>query len=623
MAMASSRTKDRVTAYAKAVVSGKEVAGPLVRAAGQRHLDDLKNGEKRGLYFDLDAANRAIRFFETQLTIEGKVEDEYGDEYVDTKPFILHPSQAFKAGSVFGWYRKIKGKGRGRNAKPDRWVRRFKTVYDEEAKGNGKSPFAAGVGWLCFVADGVMSAEVYFAGTKKEQAAIAFRDAVKMRNNSPALRKRVDCSGTDDPLKCWQMAHLPSGSFMKPISKDGAHSGPRPNCAIVDEYHEHKTDDVLGMLKAGFKGKPNPLLVVITNSGSDLKSPCGIMHTFAKSVVTGDYSKGDIAAADSMFVFITGLDEGDDPLNDPSCWRKANPLLGVTITEDYLAEQVAEAKAMVSKQNRVLRLNFNVWTDAADAWITREVWERCERPKMKIEDFFGRKAYAGIDLSFTTDMSAVAIAFPDDDEGYDVFVEYWRPKEGLEAAVDSDKVRYDLWAKDGFINLTPGKVIKLRHLSNRLSWYADNFDLEACAYDAYRHKELADDLADLNVILPLIEHPQGFRRAKMDNPHVHGQKVESPLWMPNSCQELENAIIEERVRVHVNDCLRWNVSSAVVREDPAGTDNWIFDKRRATGRIDGIVAMAMALGSAKFLGEWQPPVSPWEDDNFVLEDLNG
>ena len=270
-------------------------------------------------------------------------------------------------------------------------------------------------------------------------------------------------------------------------------------------------------------------------------------------------------------------------------------------------------------QNKILRLNFCQWTDSASAWITREMWESVEDPTLNWDKMRGRRCFTADDLSFTTDMSARAFVFPDDEGGYDVLVKFWRPEEGLKEAVDRDKVRYDVWAKNGDIDLTPGKVIKLPPIAANMGEAMDFFEVESSAYDKYRHKELADLMADLGVIPPLIEHPQGFRRGQVQNPNSPTQKIDNPLWMPSSCQELHNAIIEGRLRVQVNACLRWNVSSAVVRENPAGTDDWIFDKRRATGRIDGLVAVAMAVGAAKYVGGWQPPVSPWEDPTFKFE----
>ena len=599
---------DRVKAYALAVTSKKEVAGPLVRAACKRHLDDLKNGAARGLRFDLDEAHKAILFFEKVLCVEGD------GEFV---PFQLHPSQAFIVGSLYGW-KMWHGErdARGRIKKDaGKWRRRFRTAYIEQGKGNGKSPLAAGVAMKSFVADGELSAEVYIGATLKDQAMIAFRDAVKMREQSPQLRKRIGTSGKN-PV--WQMWHTPSGSFMKPLAKDGAKSGPRPNCVIIDEYHEHKTSELLEMLEAGFKKRENPLLFIITNSGDDRKSPCAVMHDFCARIVKGETEGLDPLAADQTFAYICALDPGDDPLKDESCWKKANPLLGITIKRDYLAKAVAKARSLPAHQNRVLRLNFCVWTDAADAWITREIWDSVQAPAVTWQAMKGRECYAGLDLSYTTDMSAAAFVFPRDGNQYDAFVRFWRPREGLREASEKDRVRYDLWADAGDISLTDGKVIKLAPIADLLAQAQRDFVLKRVAYDRYRLKELGDNLTDEGITLPLMEHPQGFRRTTTTNPNAPTQKIENPLWMPNSCQETENAIIEARIRIQPNPALTWNVASAVCREDPAGTDNWIFDKRRATGRIDGLVALAMSIGAAKDVGGWKPPSSPWDVPGFSI-----
>lgn len=598
-----------MTAYAESVTSGKEIAGPYVRLACKRHIDDLKTAKKRGLRFDVEAAETAFKFFEGVLKVQkGR----------QIAAFELHPSQAFIIGSLYGWYMwevDCDDDGKPLKKGAGRWRRRFRTAYVEQGKGNGKSPLAAGVAMKAFVADGELGAQVYIGGALKEQAMIAFKDAVLMRESAPLLRKRIGTSGRN-PV--WQMYHTPSGSIMKPLAKDGGISGPRPNCGIIDEYHEHKTADLLEMIEAGFKGRENPLLFIITNSGADRKSPCGIQHDFCLRVLKGETEGMDPLAADQTFAYICALDPGDDPLKDESCWRKANPLLGVTIKRDYLAKAVAQARSMPSKQNKVLRLNFCCWTDAADAWITRDMWDAVQAPAVTWQAMKGRKCYAGLDLSFTTDMSALALVFPDDAGGYDALVKFWRPKEGLREASERDRVRYDLWAEAGDIELTEGKVIKLAPIADMLAQAQQDFDLQAVAYDRYRLKELGDQLTDQGVTLPLIEHPQGFRRSTTTNPNDPRQKIENPLWMPNSCQETENAIIEARLRVAINPALTWNVASAVCREDPAGTDNFIFDKRRATGRIDGLVALAMGIGAAKDVGGWTPPSSPWEDPNFSL-----
>ncbi|EKN6392352.1 phage terminase small subunit P27 family, partial [Yersinia enterocolitica] len=276
-----SSSVDPVTQYAIDVTSGKIVAGPDIRHACERHLRDLELGPARGLVWDVEAVSRVIAFFANVLKLNG------GDH--EGKPFILLSWQCFVIGSIFGW-------------KSSDGTRRFRMVYVESGKGSGKSPLAGGVGLYCMMADKEPRAEVYAAATKKDQAMILFRDAVSMVDQSPALSQRVVKSGTG--LNVWNLAFLQTGSFFKPISSDDGQSGPRPHCALIDEVHEHKTNQVVEMMRAGTKGRRQALIFLITNSGHDKTSVCYDYHEYGKKVASGDLED------DSFFSFICSLDEG-------------------------------------------------------------------------------------------------------------------------------------------------------------------------------------------------------------------------------------------------------------------------------------------------------------------------
>ena len=551
---------DRATEYAKRVVSGAVIAGPHVRAACRRHLADLKRSD---LEWRVEESERAIRFFSAVLTVEVERKDEYGELVSEVVPFDLHESQCFIVGSLCGWYKN--------------GVRRFRTAYIEAAKGNGKSPLGAGLGLYFMLCLGKERAEVYAAAAQKDQAQICFRDAVSMWQRSPQLATRLIPRG-QNPVH--ELTHLESGSFFRPISSENkGKSGARVFFAAVDEVHEHPSGEVIGMLRAGVKSSQG-LIFEITNSGYDRNSICYEHHDYSVKVVNGEIEN------DSWFALVYGLDKDDDPFTDESCWVKANPLLGITIQPDYIREQVREARGMPSKESLVRRLHFCEWVDAAETWIGREAWERVEAD-IELSDYEGRVCFGGLDLSYTTDLSALALVFPDEGDRYDAFLWFFKPREGLQEAVERDRVPYDVWARQGYLTLTEGSVIKLSPIAEVLAEIASRFSLQSVAYDRYRHRELAMHLLDEGLDIPMQEHPQGFRR-----------QGDNPLWMPSSVQELENAIIEGRLRVHVNPVLRWNVSSVVIRHDPAGTDNRIFDKRKSTGRIDGVVALAMAVGAA-------------------------
>jgi phage terminase large subunit-like protein len=553
---------DPVTRHAERVLSGEFIAGPLVRAACQRHIDDLSRGHERGLSWHPDEVDRVVRYFATILTVEVEREED-GETVSEAVPFVLHESQVFIVGSLFGW----------KNA---RGHRRFRRGYIEIGKGNGKSPLAAGIGHYMMTATKKLRAEVYSAATDRDQAAILFRDAVEMWRRSPALYRRLIPSG-QNPV--WQLTHLESASFFKPISSEKkGKSGIRPYCGLIDEVHEHPDNSVIEMLRAGTKGNQQALILEITNSGSDRGSVCWDEHVYTAKVCTGEEQN------DAWFGYICSLDEKDEPFEDESCWVKANPLLGVSIHPEFVREQVAEAKGMPSKENFVRRLHFCQWTDAADSWIPKSDWDAVET-QLRLEDYRGEECFAGLDLSYTRDLSALALLFPTGNDTADMFVFFWKPKDGLNEAINRDKAPYDLFAKNGHLFLTEGKVIKLPPIGQKLAEIQNDFDLIGVGYDRYRHRELDSDLLDLGIEVPMFEHPQGFRRTPGTD-----------MWMPDSFQEFENMITERRIRVCTNPLMRRCVSSTVVRYDPAGTDNHIPDKRKSLNRIDGVSAGAMAVG---------------------------
>lgn len=567
----NSSTDDPTTAYARAVVSGEIVAGPHVRDACARHFRDLDEGPARGLVFDTEAAERFFRFCRVVLRL--------GEGQFDGQPLELHPAQKFICGSLFGW--KFKATG----------MRRFRRAYIEQGKGNGKSPMAGAIGLYGLVADGESGAQIYSAGATKEQAGILFRDAVGMVDKSPSLSGNIRRSG--GPGREYNLAHLKSGSFFRPVSRETKKtgSGPRPHFALCDEVHEHPDGGVIEILERGFKFRQQPLLLMITNSGSDRKSICWQERKHAVAVCSGEVED------DTTFGYVCALDEGDDPFEDASCWIKANPLLGVTITADYLALQVAQAKNIAAKANGIRRLHFCQWTDAETAWMSRAAWEAVEDHTLDLEDFDGKRCVAGLDLSAKSDLTAKALVFDDGrtEDGqpkFAAFVQGYTPAETMRARAEKDGAPYDLWAEAGFITATPGKKTRLDFIARDLLDDASRFDLDFVAYDQFLIADFVGVLDDLGAALPMLDHPQGWTKRKRETDD--GEEI--TLWMPGSIDSLETLILEGRIRVHVNPALRSAVMSATFERSPA--DLRRFTKQRATARIDMAVALAMAVGAA-------------------------
>jgi phage terminase large subunit-like protein len=574
----TSSSDDRTSEYALAVVAGEIVAGPHVRNACRRHLDDLKRDD--GIWFDQEAADYAFGFFEGVLRLsEGQFEG---------KPFDLHPSQAFIIGSLFGWKRED-----GR--------RRFRRAYIEQGKGNGKSPLAGGIGLFGMTAAGEAGAQIYAAAAKREQAGILFADAVKMVKQSPALAKRLEFSG--GPGREFNIAHHQSGSFFRPVSRDTGKtgSGPRPYFVLADEVHELPDRKIIEMLERGFKFRREPLLFMITNSGSDRNSVAWEEHEHAIKVAAGNIDAvtdptylGEVID-DTSFSFVCGLDEGDDPLNDPTCWIKANPLLGVTITEEYLRETVAQAKAIPGQLNGILRLHFCVWTDAETAWMTRATLEPC-LADFDIEDHHGEQVWLGLDLSQNRDITALGavVRTGTDANGkptYDAWVEAWTPGDTINAREMRDKLPYAVWAREGHIHAPAGESISFRHVAQTLAEYSRDYNVQLVAYDRFAFKRFEEDVDELGLSLPFAEHPQGG--LKKGKPLVAGGEG---LWMPGSIRLFEDALLEGRIRLKINPVLISAMMSAVIEEDKWG-NHWLA-KTRSVNKIDAAIALAMAIGAA-------------------------
>lgn len=593
---------DRTSQYAESVVAGEIVAGPHVRNACRRHLQDLQDGHKRGLRFDPEAAQWVFDFFEQTLTLsEGQF---------DGLPFQLHASQAFIVGSLFGWKRA-------------NGVRRFRRAYIEQGKGNGKSPLAGGIGLYGMTADGEAGAQIYAAAAKRDQAAILFADAVKMVRQSPALAKRIEFSGGIG--REYNMAHHASGSFFRPVSRDTGKSGsgPRPYFVLADEVHELPDGKILEMLERGFKFRRQPLLFMITNSGSDRNSVAWHEHEWAVKVAAGhedaitDSTFVGRPLDDDLFSYVCALDEGDDPLNDPSCWAKANPLLGVTITEEYLAGVVAQAKNIPTKQNNILRLHFCMWTDSDVAWMSREVVEPL-LADFDPADHKGKDIACGLDLSQNRDITAQGNCVQTGEREievvekdgtvkkvkkptFDVWIEAWTPGDTMQERSERDKLPYPVWARQGFIHAPPGENISYLHVAQTLVEYDRDYKVKMVAYDRYAFRRFEEDAAQVGLSVNFVEHPQGGTKKGKPTPEMEAQakrdgKHAEGLWFPGSLRLLEDAMLEGRVRFRRNPVLISAIMSAVVEKDK--WDNAWLSKAKSVNKIDPIVAVVMAFGAA-------------------------
>ena len=540
-----------VTEYAQSVVDGTRTAGPHVRGQCARHLKDLKEGKKRGLVWSVEESNKAQRFYSNVLKLNG------GD--FEGKPFDLLPWQKFVVGSLFGWL--------GTDG-----YRRFRVAYVETAKGSGKSPLAAGIGMKGLVADNEPRAEIYSAATKKDQAMILFRDAVAMVDQSPELSKRLQKSGTGE--RCWNLAYMAQGAFFRPISSDDGQSGPRPHIGLIDELHEHKTNTVVEMMRAGTKSRRQAMIFMITNAGHNRVGPCWGYHEYGAKVAAGEVQD------DAFFPYVCSLDEEDDPFQDESCWLKANPSLQDADLPGmkYIREQVVEAKGMPSKEAIVRRLNFCQWTDAESPWISGEVWRGVQR-EFDWRDLRGRRAYSGLDLSSTTDLTGMVFLVEPNEPGEPwLLVPFaWLPDVDLQRKADTDRVPFIQWRAEGYLDTTPGRAISKRVILQKLSAMCEFFDVVCVGYDRWRIEDLMAMASDEGITLPEMK------------PVGQGYRDFSP-----ALETFERMLLNGEIAHAGHKVMDWCMSNAVIEQD--GAENRKLSKDKATGRIDLAVAAVMAAG---------------------------
>lgn len=564
----TSTSDDPVKQYALDCTEGREVAGPLVRLACERHLRDLEEGPARGLKWDLAAAEHAIGFFYDVLRLAGGEHEGH--------PFELHPSQKFIVGSLFGW------------KAPD-GHRRFRVAYIEQGKGNGKTPLAAGIGLYMLMADDEPRAEVYAAAVDKDQAKILFRDAVAMVDQSKALSTRLTRSGGKG--KEWNLAYLETGSFFRPISSEHVggrgKSGFRPHCALLDEVHEHPGPAMVEFMRAGTKGRRQALILMITNAGVyDPNAVAFHYHDYSEKVLNQHIEN------DSFFSYVCALDKTDD-WKDPACWPKTNPLLGVSVTRKYLEEQVLEAEGMPSKQSLVRRLSFCEWVESTDPFVTPEVW-RANGGVVNTADLIGRECYGGLDLSGKNDLTALVLLFPMDDGTKAVLPFFWTPKGTIRERQDHDRAPYEQWERESYLLTNPGAVIDHQFVAQKLGELAMQYRIQGIAFDKWNIDYLKRAMEDLGVGawirtrgeqdnggICLVEHEQSFR------------------GMGPAITILEDEIKKTLLRHGNHPVLGWCVRNAKVTQDAVG--NRRFDKKSATGRIDGAVALAMAASCEDFM----------------------
>lgn len=539
--------------YVEDVLAGKIPTCKWVKAACQRQKNDLSRwkGKNAQYRFDVEKASRVCEFIELLPHIKGPLAGQC---------IKLEPWQVFILTTVFGW------------VKPD-GKRRFRRGYTEVPRGNAKSTLSSGIGLYMLVADGEGGAEVYSLATTRDQARIVFGDAQNM------ARKRAEMmNALGVKVDAHNINVLRTASKFEALSSEGSTlDGLNIHFGCVDELHAHKTREVYDVVETGTGKRDQSLLWVITTAGSNRAGICYEVRTFVMRMLDG------VLQDETQFGIIFGLDDGDDWTTEASL-IKANPNWGVSVRPDVLLPLQAKAMQLPSAVNNFKTKHLNEWVNADTAWMDMRAWDDCGRRALDLDAFVGQECWIGLDLASKVDIAALKLLFrdPEREGGFAVFGKYYLPEATVQESTNS---QYQGWHNAGRLTVTPGNVIDFDWIESDLRDFTSRFEVKVVAFDPFQATQFSTRM--LAEGMPMVEV----------RPTV--------LNFSEPMKSLEALVLQRKFAHGGDPILTWMVSNVVCHRDQK--DNIYPRKERPENKIDGVVALLMALNRA-LLGTDDVPV---------------
>lgn len=561
---------DIATLYAREVVEGKIIACRWHRLACERHLKDLEKSESGSFPFRwnpelTDWRGKTYRPAERICKFAQQMPHIKGDWAARGEPIRLEPWQVFILASIFGWIK----------AESDR--RRFRVADLYVPRKNAKSTIAAVVGLYMLAMDGEFGAEVYSGATSEAQAHEVFRPARLMALQTPDFRKHCGVSANASNLAVVER----NSKFEPVIGKPG--DGASPSCAIVDEYHEHKTPELYDTMQTGMGARSQPLMLVITTAGADVAGPCYLHQDELQKILEGTIEN------DQRFGIIFTTDPEDDWTTEIAL-RKANPNFGISVDKDFLLSQQRDAISDPRKQNVFKTKHLNIWVAAASPWLNLFLLQRASDAP-PIAEFAGEECTVGTDLASKEDIASSVRLFRrelKDGMHYYAYSRNYVPQ----AAVDKEEnVHYQGWVKQGHMVATPGNMIALRQIEADILADAEIHSVAEVAMDAWGSREMAPALQEEGITV-----------------------VDIPMVTKHLSEPMKNiAALLNAGRFHHdgNPAFVWMLANVEVWEDR--NENIFPRKLRKENKIDAAVALIVAMARA-MVNEPQGSIDGWLKD---------
>lgn len=486
------------------------------------------------------------------------------------KPFKLRPFQKKFIQDVYG------------PEKAD--IRIVRRAILAMGRKNGKSVLTAALALVHLVGpEAVINGEIYSAANDREQAALIFKYAAQIVRGTPELLEYVKIVDSTKTMICFL-----NGSIYRAVSAEaGTKFGLNPTVVIYDELAQAKNRDLYDALDTSMAARLEPLFIVISTQSNDPQ------HILSQLIDDG-LSGNDHTTVCHLYAV---PDDAENVFDDPKIWKLANPALGDFRSLPEMRTAAKRAKRMPSFETAFRNLYLNQRVDATAPLISRADWEACVAEKPQLEA--GEKVYLGLDLSSKTDLtSLIAVSAEDGDR---VCAWFWKPGETLREHITRDRVPYDVWKKDGWLDTSPGRSIDYDFVADKVAELSRDYEIVGMAYDRWG---IANFLQSCRRIgLDAYEDTKEEKRRGALRIVAWGQGFRD---MAPAIDALEVSILERRFKHDGNPCLRWNIANAIAVSDPAG--NRKLDKSKARFRIDGAVALAMALGlKSRDLAEEEKP----------------